>query len=152
MGQKRPHAIEIVLIIQWLSALFGGDHVQCQLPIDVAPEDNTANEPEPDAAFFAQPVTVCTDRHPGPNDSLLVIDASDTTPRFDLTAKATLYAHAGIRDYWVVDVTGRRIIVHQHPTAESYQSITAYAEGETLAPLAKPDASVRVADQLPPAE
>lgn len=149
MSQKRRHAIAIVLLIQWLISVFGGDRVQCQLPIDVASEDNDTNEPEPDAAVFVQPITTYVERHPGPVDLLLVVEVSDTTLRFDLRTKALPYARAGIVEYWVLDVTGRRLYVHRQPTATGYGEVLEYAEDETLSPLARLEASVRAADLLP---
>jgi Uma2 family endonuclease len=40
-----------------------------------------------------------------------VVEISDSTLGFDLTAKAELYARAGIVEYWVVYVAARRLIV-----------------------------------------
>ena len=34
----------------------------------------------------------------------MVVEIADTTLRFDLTAKATLYARADIAEYWVLDI------------------------------------------------
>lgn len=44
---------------------------------------------------------------------LLVIEVSDTTLDYDLGVKAKLYADGGVREYWVVDCEGRRILVHR---------------------------------------
>lgn len=41
----------------------------------------------------------------------LVIEISDSTLDIDLGRKATLYANAGILEYWVADVNGR--VIHQ---------------------------------------
>jgi Uma2 family endonuclease len=151
MGQKPPHSIAVVLIRNWLIAVFGAVFVLSQAPIDVAENDNDDNEPEPDAAVTAQPVTAYTEGHPGPADLLLVAEVSDTTLRFDRTTKAALYARAGICEYWVVDVVGRQVFVHRRPAAEGYADLVAYNADEEVATLARPDAPVRVADLLPPA-
>jgi Uma2 family endonuclease len=151
MGQKRPHAITVVLLIQWLTTVFERNHVQCQLPIDVAQYENEINEPEPDGAVLAQPATSYTDRNPGPSDLLLVVEVSDSTLRFDLRNKADLYARAGIAEYWVIDLVGRRIVTHRSPAAGGYEDVVAYATDESLAPLARPEASVRGSNLLPPA-
>jgi Uma2 family endonuclease len=70
---------------------------------------------------------------------------------FDLTTKAALYARVGIPEYWVIDVQGRRVVAHRDPMQGGYLTVAAYAETESLAPLSRPDASLRVADLLPPA-
>ncbi|HZO89994.1 MAG TPA: Uma2 family endonuclease [Chthonomonadaceae bacterium] len=99
---------------------------------------------------MVEPTTAYTDRHPCPADLVLVAEVSDTTLRFDLTTKAVLYARAGIREYWVVDIVGRRIDAHRQPATQGYQEILVYEETERLSPLAHPEAAVRVAGLLPP--
>jgi hypothetical protein len=71
---------------------------------------------------------------PGPQDLHLVVEVADTTLNFDLTTKAGLYAHAGIVEYWVLDVPGRRVIVHRPPQAGRYTTIRSIASGERSAP------------------
>ena len=78
-----------------------------------------------------------------------MVEVSDTTLRFDLSTKADLYARAEIGDYWVVDLLGRRIIVHRDPAGGRYRSIVAYGEEELVAPLAFPSASLRIRDIFP---
>lgn len=151
MGQKPAHAITILLVRNWLIAVFGDIFVLSQAPIDVAEADNDDNEPEPDVAVTAQPATLYTEGHPAPADLLLVVEVADTTLRFDRTTKAALYARASIREYWGVDVTGRQILVHRQPAAEGYADITVYGAEEKISTLARPEASISVSDLLPPA-
>src|SRR5579871_2339099 len=82
----------------------------------------------------------------------LVVEVSDTTLRFDRTTKAGLYTRAGIREYWVVDIAGRQVFVHRRPTSEVYSDITAYSAEEIISTLARPDASITIADLVPPAQ
>lgn len=89
----------------------------------------------------AQPYTHYAARYPGPRDVVLLVDVSDTTLRFDLNTKATLYARANIQEYWVVDISGRRIVVYRQPAAEGYIEIMAYDANEEVASLARPEAS-----------
>jgi len=107
-------------------------------PIDVAPEDNPTNEPEPDVIVLKRQLS-----------HFLVVEIADTSLNFDLTTKAALYARAGIAEYWVLDVTGRRLLVHRDPKSSEYASIVAYGERESVAPLAAPQAEFRVADAFP---
>lgn len=152
MGQHRPHAIAVMLITGWLMRVFGDVFIQCQGPINVADADNETNEPEPDVAALARPMNTYTTHAPGPTDVLLVVEVSDTTLRFDLRNKAALYARAGIKEYWVVDVVARRIIAHRQPDGESYSEILEYAAEEMIAPLAHASASVRVTELLAPSQ
>ncbi|MDZ4802503.1 MAG: Uma2 family endonuclease [Bryobacteraceae bacterium] len=150
MGKKRPHVNAMVLLHAWLQDVFGFRFVQPEAPIDVAPEDNPTSEPEPDIIVTRQDLSYFKRFNPGPADVLLVVEISHTTLGFDLTSKARLYARAAIADYWVLDVSGRRLIVHRDPRDGKYASVTSYKEGETVAPLAAPDAELRVETVLAP--
>jgi len=67
---------------------------------------------------------------------------------FDLTTKARLYARSGIVEYWVLDVAGRRLIVHRDPVDGQYQSVIAFSEEERVATLAAPEQDIRVGELL----
>jgi Uma2 family endonuclease len=68
-----------------------------------------------------------------------VVEIADTSLAFDLTIKSALYARAGIVEYWVLDVPGRRLIVHREPQGGQYHSVTAYNDQESVAPLGAAD-------------
>jgi Uma2 family endonuclease len=150
MGQNQPHLLTVMRVVRWLMDMFGSDHVQCQGPIEVSEADDEINEPEPDVAVLINSLNVFINRRARPDDIHLVVEVSDTTLRFDLRNKAALYARAGIEEYWVVDVVGRRIIVHRQPDSESYGQILEYREDELVASQAYPAASIRVAELLAP--
>jgi len=138
MGKKRPHANAIAVVHAWLLRVFGAQFVNSAAPIDVAPEDNPTNEPEPDLIVLSKPSREFKD-DPQPVDLRLVVEIADSTLSFDRTTKARLYARARIVEYWVVDIPGRRIIVHRDPQDGQYRSVVAYAEQEGVKPLASPD-------------
>src|SRR5256885_1347081 len=48
MGQKRPHVNSAALLSGLLAGVFGTRLVNQHAPIDVSPQDNSSNEPEPD--------------------------------------------------------------------------------------------------------
>ncbi len=50
----------------------------------------------------------------------LVVEVSDTTLALDLGRKAELYAAAGVHEYWVVDLHGRRVLMHACPEDGAY--------------------------------
>ncbi|WP_158633675.1 Uma2 family endonuclease [Tautonia sociabilis] len=80
---------------------------------------------------FASP-----ERYPGPQDVGLLIEVAVTSLREDLTRALERYARAGIPVYWVVDVPGRRILVHDEPrVAEGrgeYARVETYRAGESI--------------------
>jgi len=146
MGKKRPHVNALVAVQAWLVRTFGEQFVNPEAPIDVAPEDNPTNEPEPDLVVLAKPSREFQAANPRPADLRLVIEISDSTLSFDLTTKAELYARAVIVEYWVVDVAARRLIVHRDPREGLYQLVTAYGEDESVTPLASPGPEFCVSD------
>jgi Uma2 family endonuclease len=150
MPKKPPHMIVVVLLHEWLMRLFGPRFVTSEATIDVAPEDNPTSWPEPDVIVLNRDFTRLL-TYSQPADLELVVEVSDTTLRFDLTVKAGLYARAAIREYWVVDIAGRRMIVHREPGDGRYASITVHSEEESVSPLASPSHSVTIGELLPPA-
>ncbi|MBV8847089.1 MAG: Uma2 family endonuclease, partial [Bryobacterales bacterium] len=85
---------------------------------------------------------------PKPNDLVLIVEVADTTLEFDIQIKAPLYARAGIPEYWILDLKGRRLIVHRNPSGSVYRSVVAFSGQERVAPLAAPDREIAVADLL----
>lgn len=146
MGKKRPHIHTLALLVGWLIEVFGAPFVNTEAPVDVAPQDNPTNEPQPDAIVLRRSYKGFSSTVPGPKDLELIVEVSDTSLVFDLTAKAALYARAGISEYWVVDIQGRRVVVHRQPKGGRYRSIVAYGQDESIAPLAAADKLFRVAD------
>ncbi len=149
MSKNRPHSVVYVALLTWASAIFGMEFLNPESPLDVAPQDNSTSEPEPDIAVLAKPGTEYMSALPTASDARLLIEVSDSTLAFDLGPKARLYARAAIPEYWVADIKGRRIIVHRYPQGGVYSSVTVYAEGESVSPLALPTASLPVATAFP---
>jgi Uma2 family endonuclease len=65
--------------------------------------------PQPDVAGVK--VRTYRDRHPLPDEVLLLIEVADSSVDSDCGEKAALYAAAGIQDYWVVSLPERLIHV-----------------------------------------
>jgi len=70
--------------------------------------------------------------------------------------KGSLYARAGIQDYWIVNLIDRALEVHRDPgPAPStpygwrYRSVAVLAPPAAIAPLAFPAIEIAVADLLP---
>jgi Uma2 family endonuclease len=146
MGKNRPHINALVFVQLWLIRVFGGEFVNPETPIDVRPEDNPTNEPQPDLIVLKRPSWEFKKANPQPADLRLVVEVSDTTLGFDLTRKAALYARAGIAEYWALDIAAHRLVVHREPVDGRYVSVAVYGEQETVTPLAAPNAKFRVAD------
>jgi len=89
-----------------------GWHVRIQSAI--ATSDS---QPEPDLAITRGRGRDFLERHPGPDDIALVIEVADTSLDRDRD-KRRLYARAGIREYWIVNLLERRIEVYSDPTGD----------------------------------
>ena len=150
MGQGPLHAFVITRLTVWLSLLFGADFVRFQLPMRMLGADSETSEPEPDAVVLSRPATEFLQENPGAEDAIFVVEVSDTTLSFDRNTKAALYARAGIPEYWIVDVVGRRIFVHRQPALSGYGELLAYSVWEEITTLVHSEQPVRVADLLPP--
>ena len=137
MGKNRPHTNTLVAVLGWLIRIFGEKFVNPETSIDVAPKENSTNEPEPDLIVLTRPSRTF-DVNPKPEEIRLAIEVANTTISFDLTKKADLYARAGISDYWVFDTVARRLIVHRDPREGKYRLVEVYNEHESVAPLAAP--------------
>jgi len=61
---------------------------------------------------------------------------------------ASCSADHGVRDYWVVDVEARRVIVHRDPTDEGYRSVQRFEADTEVAAFLAPDLAMTLADLL----
>ena len=83
-----------------------------QLPILL----NEASEPEPDVSVVSGPLGDADVALP--SGALLIVVFRDTNLALDRTAKASLYARAGIADYWFLNLVERVLEVHREPTPD----------------------------------
>ena len=145
-----PHANGVERTDVAMRAAFGaGWRFRIQLPLVL----NLDTDPMPDIAVIAGPLVGSPDH---PTTAALVVEVSDTTLDTDITEKAECYATAGIADYWVLDLNGRKLLVFRDPAplpaglgATAYRTRLTFSENESVAPLAAPNATVKVADLLP---
>jgi Uma2 family endonuclease len=149
--QYSPHATAIQLVQRSLDRAFGpGWSVRPQLPIALA-EDS---EPEPDVCVVRGDPRDYRDAHP--ERPVLIVEVSLSRLGFDREHKGSLYARAGITDYWIVNLADRRVEIYREPvpdTAASFgwhygRSVTRGPD-ERISPLAAPAAEIAVADLLP---
>ena len=155
--QNLPHSTAIRLINMLLTRLFASTHiVSCQAPLAAA-EDC---EPEPDFALITpEHFRECLAQKSQPTRPDLVIEVSDTSLAYDRKEKASLYARAGIPEYWVVDLIHRRLEIRRQPALAAdatfgyaYSSLLQLSEQDSASPWFAPQQLVAVADLLPPAD
>jgi Uma2 family endonuclease len=94
------------------------------------------------------------DEHP--SVAALVVEVAMSSLIFDRRHKGSVYARAGVADYWIVNLVDRVLEVHRVPVADAaadfgwrYADVTTLTSEAIVAPLAGPVQSVAVADRLP---
>ena len=105
-----------------------GDRTQISVQCPIAIPD--WSEPNPDVALLVPRTDFYADAHPLPRQIQLLIEVADATLAYDTKVKAPLYAKAGIRELWVIDLKNRRVLVHTRPRAGEYARIRAFQVGE----------------------
>jgi Uma2 family endonuclease len=145
---KSLHATALSLLIEVLRLSFiKGFIIRSQLPMSFS----QTNEPEPDAAVVKGTIRDYTSAHP--KTAELIIEVSDSTLRYDRTKKAGLYAKNKIQEYWILNLKNRSLEVYRRPIRDEklgfvYTEIKILTEKDSVAPLAKSDAKIKVADIL----
>jgi Uma2 family endonuclease len=94
--------------------------IRCQGPIQL----DDVSEPQPDFALLVPREDFYEYRAPTAADTLLAIEVSDTTLRYDLQTKKSLYAQHGIQELWVIDVERKKLHAFRNPTSETYADVS----------------------------
>ncbi len=147
--QEAEHSTAVGLVYDALSRLFEqGYHVRDQISL------GELDEPEPDIVIVKGHRRDYRKEHP--NTVELVVEVASTSLDYDRVIKASLYAAAGIPEYWVLDLKDRRLEVSRDPIpmpdqpfGYGYRSLTIYLPDDEVSPLAKPKAKIKIADLLP---
>ncbi len=146
-----PHATAVSLTADALRAAFGpGWVVREQDPVALDDE----SEPEPDVVVV--PGARRDYRAEHPSRPALVVEVTESSLAFDRRDKGSLYARAGVEDYWIVNPQRRVLEVYRQPALASsahyggkYRSVRLLKAGATVSPLVAPAATIAVADLLP---
>lgn len=149
--QYSPHATSILLVQRVLTSAFGtGWNVRAQMPVALDEE----SEPEPDVSVVPGDPRDYRDAHP--ERPALIVEVALSRLRFDREHKGSLYARAGIADYWIVNIPDQLIEVYREPVPDGtapfgwrYGRMVTLGPQERVAPLATPQAVILAADLLP---
>jgi Uma2 family endonuclease len=149
--QNSLHAGTITVVADVLRVAFGQRRsVRIRSPLAL----DEMSEPEPDLAVVEGSGRDYLAAHP--ESALLVVEVADTTLRYARGRKASLYARAGIAEYWIVTLADRVLEVHRDPTPDAaaalghaYGTIERLAPGSFVSPLGAPEARIPVSELLP---
>ena len=149
--QGAAHYTAIVKSTRALEAAFGpGWYVRAEGPIGLDDE----SEPEPDVAVVAGGPDDYSRAHP--SRPVLTLEVAESSLAADRQRKGSLYARAGLGDYWLLNLIDRVLEVYRDPVADAtapfgwrYARLEVFDGSARAAPLAAPSSRVRVADLLP---
>jgi Uma2 family endonuclease len=149
--QGAAHYTAIQKTATALMAAFGaGWTVRTQGPLGL----DDQSEPEPDVAVV--PGSVDDYRSTHPSRPALTVEVAESSLPIDRERKGSLYARAGLPDYWVLNLVNRALEVYREPVADSaapfgwhYARRDVFDAATRVTPLAAPESSIAVADLLP---
>jgi Uma2 family endonuclease len=90
--------------------------VRCQGAVQLG--DYSA--PEPDFVLLAPRNDYYSTRRAISSDTLLTIEVSDTTLKYDSGRKMALYARHDVPELWVIDVPKARVLLFRRPSGDKY--------------------------------
>jgi Uma2 family endonuclease len=133
-----------------LRAAFGpGWEIRGQGPLALDDE----SEPEPDVAVV--PGSFRDYRAAHPTRPVLVVEIAESSLALDRAHKGSLYARAGLADYWIVNLAEQVLEVYRDPVPDQeasfgwrYRSLVILAEWAAVTPLARPDRPIPILDLL----
>jgi Uma2 family endonuclease len=100
------------------------------------------SEPEPDVAVVRHD----PNRKEHPSEVLLLIEVADSSVRYDRNAKYSIYARAGVPEYWIVNVDVMTVEVYTQPSPTGFASKQTLRDGDVLRPILLPGVEIAVAD------
>jgi Uma2 family endonuclease len=136
------YALRAVLPPGWI--------VRTQAPVSLDDE----SEPEPDLVVV--PGRPADYRHSHPARPVLAVEVAESSLAFDRLHKGSLFARAGVQDYWIVNLVDRVLEVYRDPGPDPaapsgwhYRSATTLAPPAVVVPLAFASCALPVAELLP---
>lgn len=145
------HASALAAGHRVLERAFGpGYHIRVGSPVAL----DDYSEPEPDLAVVPGDPWDYKKGHPA--KPVLAVEIAMTSRTKDRWLKGSLYARAGIADYWVVNLVDEVVEIYRQPVKApsrrfgwKYGSVKLLKRGATVTPWAAPRSKVRVSDLLP---
>jgi Uma2 family endonuclease len=91
-----------------------------------------------------------------PTTADLVVEISDSTLGFDRCFKGSIYARAGIADFWIVNLVRGQLEVYRKPLPAptcrygfGYSAMAVFGPNDFATPLAASTSKIKVSDLLP---
>ena len=138
-----PHAAAVSRLQDLLfSATKGRAQLRVQNPVRL----DICSESQPDLAVLLSRKDFYWERHPLPPDTLLVIEVSDSSLRFDVNVKVPLYAQHEVPEVWVVDLVHAQIHFFRSPQNGTYADVSVTDKPGVVALIALPEVEVNLTE------
>ena len=139
IGARHEEIVD--LLNEWGATQFPLDRVRVRIQQSVGiPLHNSA--PQPDFAIVVK--DNYSRGRPLAERVLLLVEVADSSLRYDRKVKGTLYANAGIADYWIVNLVGNCVEVFRQPQDGRYVDCATCHTGASIRPLAFPDVTLDI--------
>ncbi|QTA90596.1 Uma2 family endonuclease [Desulfonema magnum] len=130
------HASCVDRLTQLFAANFAGKAiVRVQNPVSIGKH----SEPEPDIALLKFRENFYAETHPGPKDVLLIVEVSDSTLKYDRETKLPLYAKAGIKETWIINLQEGCVEVYTGPSKQGYDTLRKFRKQTVITSDSFPD-------------
>ena len=126
------------------SRLKGRALVSIQQPLRL----NDYNEPQPDIVVLQPRSDYYASKSHTPEDTFFVLEVSDSTLRYDTKVKLPIYAASGVREVWIENLQKDLLLVCRDPAGKQYTTQLTLRRGESISPMAFPDAVFKIEDLL----
>ena len=141
-----PHAACVSMLSEYFYKFSDGYVARTGNPVLLPPD----SMPEPDCVIVPYREDFYASAHPSSDDVHLIIEVANSSVSIDRHWKGSIYAQAGLAEYWIVNIRDRKVEVHLEPDVVngSYEKIQRYRETQVFeSPFA---GTVAVTDLVPP--
>jgi Uma2 family endonuclease len=104
--------------------------------------------PQPDIVLAGPREDFYSNQRISPADTLLVLEVSDTTLRYDRKRKMPLYAKWGVPELWIENLENDVILIFRDPRPSGYANALTLHRGESIALVAFPEIHFTVDELL----
>jgi Uma2 family endonuclease len=112
-----------------LPALSRSAQIRVELPVHL---DNYS-EPMPDLAVVLPRNDFYRSSHPGPADTLLIVEVSQSSLRLDRNVKVPLYARHQVPEVWLIDLERDRMHFFRSPRNGNFAEVSFTESPEVVA-------------------
>jgi Uma2 family endonuclease len=145
MAQGPAHSSAVQKLLRELLVLVPGKNLSVRPQMPLAVSDDSL--PKPDIAVV--PADPDDYARFNPAEAVLVVEVAQSSLHYDRSVKQEVYSHAGIPEYWILNLASWQLEVCRDPAGNRYGSRTVLALADEVSPLFALEASIRIAKLFP---